>query len=83
MNERPTPNTDQEESRMRDGGCPYIVTADFARRLERQRNELVEAMDALLEHKPRPDWGGLTIAERLAWDNAKDAIAAVKEGARP
>jgi hypothetical protein len=50
------------------------------KRTAAERDELMESMSALLEHKPRPDWGGLTIAERLAWDNAKDAISAVKEG---
>jgi hypothetical protein len=51
-----------------------------ARRLERQRDELLEALELLLQHHPRADWEGLTIAETLAWDNAEDAIAAVKGG---
>jgi hypothetical protein len=51
-----------------------------ARRLERQRDELMEALEALLQHRPRADWEGLTIAEGLTWDDAEDLIAAVKGG---
>ena len=48
----------------------------------RQRDELMEALEALLQHRPRADWEGLTIAEGLTWDDAEDLIAAVK-GGRP
>jgi hypothetical protein len=44
----------------------------------RQRDELMEALEALLQHRPRADWEGLTIAEGLTWDDAEDLIAAVK-----
>lgn len=50
------------------------------KKTERQRDELLEALELLLQHRPRADWEGLTIAETLAWDNAEDAIAAVKGG---
>jgi uncharacterized membrane protein YccC len=51
-----------------------------ARCLERQRDELMEALESLLQHRPRADWEGLTIAEGLTWDDAEDLIAAVKGG---
>jgi hypothetical protein len=57
-----------------------VVASGFARRLERQRDELIEALELLIQHHPRADWEGLTIAETLAWDNAEAAIAAVKGG---
>jgi hypothetical protein len=48
--------------------------------LKRQRDELLEALESLLQHRPRADWEGLTIAEGLTWDDAEDLIAAVKGG---
>jgi hypothetical protein len=48
--------------------------------LKRQRDELLEAVESLLQHRPRADWEGLTIAEGLTWDDAEDLIAAVKGG---
>jgi hypothetical protein len=50
--------------------------------LKRQRDGLLEALESLLQHRPRADWEGLTIAEGLTWDDAEDLIAAVK-GGRP
>jgi hypothetical protein len=46
----------------------------------RQRDELLEMLESLLQHRPRADWEGLTIAEGLTWDDAEDLIAAVKGG---
>jgi hypothetical protein len=60
----------------RGDACP----SDFARRLERQRDELLESIENLLQHRPRADWEGLTIAEGLAWDDAEDLISSVKGG---
>lgn len=42
-----------------------------------RQNDLAEAVRELLKHKPREDWEGFTIAERLAWELAEDAL---KEG---
>jgi uncharacterized coiled-coil DUF342 family protein len=50
------------------------------REVTAQRDELLEALEALLQHRPRADWEGLTIAEGLTWDDAEDLIAAVKGG---
>jgi hypothetical protein len=76
---RETPRTDAECVKTGHPGAPAAyLNAEFARRLERQRDELMEALELLLQHHPRADWEGLTIAETLAWDNAEDAIAAVK-----
>jgi hypothetical protein len=71
---RATPETDAEESRMRDGGCPFIVTADFARRLERQRDELIEALEFYRQHMLL----GYDITD--SGQVAEAAIAAVKGG---
>ena len=57
----------------------WVKIEDY-RRLQRQRDELLEAVESLLQHRPRADWEGLTIAEGLTWDDAEDLIAAVKGG---
>jgi hypothetical protein len=111
MSDRPTPETDTQIFEAWDNEGHYstwVVDADFARRLERQRDEwhgafilatkragdagellvelkrqrdeLLEALESLLQHRPRADWEGLTIAEGLTWDDAEDLIAAVKGG---
>jgi hypothetical protein len=83
MTERPTPETDAlvpSQGRIRTIR-EYIEELEaHARRLERQRDELLEALESLLQHRPRADWEGLTIAEGLTWDDAEDLIAAVKGG---
>jgi hypothetical protein len=78
MTERTTPETDEASfSTVYQG---ELVKASFARRLERQRDELLEALENLLQHRPRADWEGLTIAEGLTWDDAEELIAAAKGG---
>jgi hypothetical protein len=49
MNERDTPETNEAA-----WGETDVVEADFARRLERQRDELLEALEDLI-NSPQPD----------------------------
>jgi uncharacterized membrane protein YccC len=80
---RPTPETDAlvpSQGRIRTMREYIDELEAHARRLERQRDELMEALESLLQHRPRADWEGLTIAEGLTWDDAEDLIAAVKGG---
>ena len=64
-NERPTPETDVEEYNCSPnaeyGGQEWAVPSDFARRLERQRDALAEALrraHALCEEAlPKFNWG--------------------------
>ncbi len=83
MSDRPTPETDAlvpSQGRIRTMR-EYIEELEaHARRLERQRDELLESIENLLQHRPRADWEGLTIAEGLAWDDAEDLISSVKGG---
>jgi len=51
MNDRPTPMTDAEEARMRDAGCPGIVTAGFCQRIERELAEALEQLAALTDQR--------------------------------
>ncbi len=64
---RATPETDYAE-----WGETDVVEASFARRLERQRDELMEALERIA---PRT-------SDKWARDACEDAIAAVK-GGRP
>jgi hypothetical protein len=77
MSDRPTPETDAESF-----STPYqgeLVNASFARRLERQRDGLLEACkecdEAFGKFCPDSDsrYG-------MAWGTVKAAIAAVKGG---
>jgi hypothetical protein len=47
MNQRPTPETDAEESDGWSGDC-YAVHPDFARRLERERDEAREQVATMV-----------------------------------
>jgi hypothetical protein len=53
MNERDTPETDEAATYYNDL-CDTPVSADFASRLERQRDELLEALEDLI-NSPQPD----------------------------
>lgn len=67
-NLRPTPRTDAEEARMRDAGCPGIVTAGFCQRIER---ELAEALEQLAAMTDQRDAALMTIrlAQRTAGED--------------
>jgi hypothetical protein len=83
MNERPTPETDAmwekwPNDRLPNGRFRYgpLDLADFARRLERQRDELLEALYAIEERfvdgcDTYDDW-------QFMGETARAAIAAVK-----
>jgi hypothetical protein len=82
-NLRPTPRTDAEEARMRDAGCPGIVTAGFCQRIERELAEALEQRDGLLEALKRIarnpgdcDWETGFFSGHIA----RAAIAAVEGG---
>ena len=48
MTERPTPLTDAAAGKYDDYYTPDVVSSDFARTLERDRSELIEALRELL-----------------------------------
>ena len=81
MSDRPTPETDNQIFEAWDDEGHYIawvVDADFARRLERQRDELLEAIYAIDERfidgcDTYDDW-------KFMGQTARDIIAAVKGG---
>jgi hypothetical protein len=83
---RATPETDAMETVWNDLGV-MVVASGFARRLERQRDELLESLESLTHHRPimgsTGDYreGQMHVLESVA-RIAKAAIAAVK-GGRP
>jgi hypothetical protein len=92
MTDRPTPMTDAEEARMRDAGCPGIVTAGFCQRIERELAEALEQRDELMEALEDIAFGALirrasggcgqrqlSSAAQMS-RRAESAIAAVKGG---
>ena len=52
MNARPTPETDSEEIIITKGKPTHWVSQDFARKLERERDEALEYADKLAEGLP-------------------------------
>jgi hypothetical protein len=88
MSDRPTPETDNQIFEAWDDEGHYIawaVDADFARRLERERDELLKALESLTHHRPimgsTGDYreGQAHILESVT-RIAKAAIAAAKGG---
>ena len=84
MSDRPTPETDNQIFEAWDDEGHYIawvVDADFARRLERERDELLEALEMVeiyLVERGIETRG--TIGRTLVLPRIRAAIAAVKGG---
>jgi hypothetical protein len=84
MSDRPTPETDNQIFEAWDDEGHYIawvVDADFARCLERQRDELLETLEMVeiyLVERGIETRG--TIGRTLVLPRIRDAIAAVKGG---
>jgi hypothetical protein len=74
MSDRPTPET--RAAAQWSDNCGWSVDIDFARRLERQRDELLEALELIIG---KNSMLRSYTAEEAAQD-AKQAIASVKEG---
>jgi len=78
MNERPTPESDAAEIYQTFHSIPPVktgrVTVDFARRLERQRDELLEVLQSF------PGFTKDDMIQLLWMQRCIDAIAAVREG---
>ena len=87
MNTRPTPETIAES--FYDSPPEYeVVSGDFARRLERERDEareqrdrLAEALEQLMAYQPRSTV--ITTNERHVWSNAKDALQSLTQPTEP
>lgn len=69
-----TPETDSAFDALRRGACGTNYIAEFARKLERQRNELLEALEDMLG-------GGLEGPTQQAITKADAIITKVKEAA--
>ena len=80
MNERDTPETDAQG--YGDGRHPYVPT-DFARRLERQRDELLEELGNIARANPKK-WDEEVRDQFQQWvqNRARAAIASVKGGGK-
>jgi hypothetical protein len=90
MSDRPTPETD-DRAFHRDSGeygmVDYVVDADFARRLERQRDELLDALENIAKQKildevEDPVCCDFEDGYTTCVEVARAAIAAVKGGQR-
>ena len=84
MSETPTPETDENEAHI-DDACEYVnppewrwvVTSEFARKLERERDEAMrERDDALKEWDLARDGWGKAIEER---DEAREKLASLRK----
>jgi hypothetical protein len=80
MSDRPTPETEAATLNKWQDSCPLqVVPKSLAVALERQRDELLEALSNLLEVWPnkekKPGWVNRWIE---AQQRGRDAIAAVK-----
>jgi hypothetical protein len=76
MSDQQTPETDAAMQRCACGD--YIVEPDFARKLERERDELLAALERVLASaSPNPRDNP---AMYPVWEFARAAIAAVKGG---
>jgi len=78
--ERPTPETDRNEWLAEDGsgGIHSVVSVHVARRLENQRDELLEALTALVELPDDRDLTQFTNHELEVWAAAYRAVAKAK-----